>query len=252
MAQFYGKRSQYSVRMAWLGVAGALAYGLIGWWTLYIMLKTNIAHLLDPIFLIVMLIIYAPIFWLILYQYKKEDNEANNFFQGLRGEDAVANDLKKLPEAYSVFSDVLISGKISNIDFVLVGPTGIYAIEVKSHRGAIGFNGSDLIRNGEPLEKDFLRQAKSEALSLHDYLKDELNIDIYVKPVIVFSRARLAFGLKPLNDVFIIQKQWIQKLVNTHPFYRYTVDRKVIEEKLKGLVAIEKPEQAVSAGIVAD
>ena len=102
---------------------------------------------------------------------------------------------------------------------------------------------------GELLEKDFLKQVKSEALSLHNYLKEELKVDIYVKPVIVFSRARLNFGLKPVDDVFIIQKQWIQKLLATHPFYRFPADRKLIEEKLKDLVVIDEPKGIIVEGV---
>ena len=239
MSHFFGKESEYSILRARIALGGALAYALIGGVAFYIALSKNISHIFDPIYLMAIVIVYCPLFWVVYYFYKKEDTEANDFIQGLRGEDVVANSLKKLPEVYSVFADAIIEGKSSNIDFVLVGPTGVYAIEVKSHRGQIGFNGLELTRYGELLEKDFLKQVKSEALSLHNYLKDELKVDIYIKPVIVFSRARLNFGLKPIDDVFIIQKQWIQKLLATHPFYRFPIERKVIEEKLKSLVVFD-------------
>ena len=240
MAKFFGKRSEYLVRMAWLSVVFALAYGLVGWWALYLMLMKNRIHLFEPMALILIAVIYGPLFWVIHHLYKKMDIQATDFFQGLRGENVVAQELKKLPDAYSVFADVVIKPEQGNIDFVLVGPTGIFTIEVKSHKGIIGFNGSELTRSDQVLEKNFLKQSKSQALSLHNFLKEKLGGDIYIKPTIVFSRARITFGLKPLENTYIIQKQWIQKLIASHPFYTFPKGRQQIEELLKTLVVNEQ------------
>ncbi|MDR3642480.1 MAG: nuclease-related domain-containing protein [Candidatus Doudnabacteria bacterium] len=233
MAQFFGSRSKYSLRMAWVSVFGVSAYGLIGLWALYKYFGQLISHISQPGYIVVVLLVFSPIFLLIKNLMAKEDGLAGRFFQGLNGEDAVADELKKLPDAYSVYADVVVKPGQGNIDFVLVGPTGIFTIEVKSHRGIINFNGSELTRHGQLLEKDFLRQAKSEALCLHNFLKEKLGVDIYIKPAIVFSRARITFGLKPLENTYVIQKQWVQKLIASHPFYHFPKDRQQIEELLK-------------------
>src|ERR1051325_10819091 len=56
-----------------------------------------------------------------------------------RARRAVYIELEKLPDTYSVFQDVTVAGRSSeaeifrgNTDFVVVGPTGIYPIEVES------------------------------------------------------------------------------------------------------------------------
>ena len=240
MAQFFGNRSKYSIRMAWVSVVAVLLYALVGLWALYEYFAKLVGHTSQPGYIIISIIVFAPLFWVIKKLIDKEDGMADKFFQGLKGEDVVAYELKKLPDAYSVFADVVIKPEQGNIDFVLVGPTGIFTIEVKSHKGVIGFNGSQLTRYGQLLEKNFLWQSKSQAMSLHNFLKEKLGVEIYIKPTIVFSRAKITFGLKPLENTYIIQKQWIQKLIASHPFYHFPKDRQQIEELLKTLVVNEQ------------
>ncbi len=51
-----------------------------------------------------------------------------------------------------------------NIDRVVIGPPGIFAVETKAHGGVITYDGRQLLHDGRPLEKDFLRQATRGSL----------------------------------------------------------------------------------------
>ncbi len=58
---------------------------------------------------------------------------------GLNGEKRLTNQLAKLPENYDIYTNVFIEwqGKQSELDSVVVGPTGIYVVEMKSMRGRV-------------------------------------------------------------------------------------------------------------------
>jgi hypothetical protein len=93
-------------------------------------------------------------------------------------------------------------------------------IEVKSHSGNITFENGRLLRNGHPFkEKDFIAQVKNEVSGLKHFLKEKIQKDIFVKRVIVFSNkyAKMKFGLNPINNVFVVQKDYLIKLIESLP-----------------------------------
>ncbi len=76
-----------------------------------------------------------------------------------------------------------------NIDHVVVGPAGVFAIETKFRNGS----GEITFRNGEgifvdsfPEEKDSLKQARGNALEVHKIIKENCKLDEWVWPVVVF------------------------------------------------------------------
>jgi hypothetical protein len=109
--------------------------------------------------------------------------------RGWKAEDAVEAELAKLDEGCHVIHDVVI-GERGNIDHIVVSPTGVYAIETKSHAGKVTFDGQQLLLSGRKLEKDFLAQSYAEAMVLKEYLeKVSGGSDYFVTPLIVFTRA---------------------------------------------------------------
>lgn len=102
---------------------------------------------------------------------------------------------------------------------MVVGPTGIHAIEVKNHHGTVGFNGDELTMNQKSFEKDFLRQTMREATSLHDYLISSGITNAFVIPIIVFSHrfAIVRFGIQPIKNVRVIQYRWLIKMITSEP-----------------------------------
>lgn len=158
--------------------------------------------------------------WKFLYK-------AANFRQGLDGEALVAAELKKLPDDYVVIQDVKLPNTKTNIDFVVLGPNGIFAIEVKNHKGNITYGGNQLLRNGYPLEKNFLWQARIESGSLTEYIQANVDRSLYANPILVFSSPNviMKFGSVPINGVVIIKVDWlVEYIVN------FTVAAKVSEQ----------------------
>ncbi|HHT9139002.1 MAG TPA: nuclease-related domain-containing protein [Candidatus Wunengus sp. YC60] len=134
------------------------------------------------------------------------------------GEALVAEELKKLPDEYVVIQDVKIPNTKTNIDFVVLGTNGIFAIEVKSHEGNITYNGQELLRNGYSLKKNFLWQVRFEATSLTEYLHANVDRNLYANALLVFSsfKAKLRFGESPVTGVVIIGRAWLIKHITSH------------------------------------
>ncbi len=60
---------------------------------------------------------------------------------GAEGEIKVSNKLKELEGEYGVINDLSLPDLYGNIDHLVIGPNGIFAIETKNHNGVIACNG---------------------------------------------------------------------------------------------------------------
>ena len=136
----------------------------------------------------------------------------DRFMSGFVGESDIDREFTKIGSSFVYFQDGLDTVR-GNIDKIVVGPTGVWTLEVKSHFGNVSFDSQMLLKNGIPFEKDFLKQAYAEAMVLQDLLKSNLGIDIPVQPAVVFSRLRVRLGLDKYRGVYVIHKAWLGKLL---------------------------------------
>lgn len=108
--------------------------------------------------------------------------------RGERGELRVAEILDELRgSGYRAFHDLVGNG--FNIDHVVVGPAGVFAIETKfrSGSGEIEFrNGEGLFVGGYLEEKDCLHQARGNAFEVNRIIKENCCFDEWVWPIVVF------------------------------------------------------------------
>lgn len=147
------------------------------------------------------LLIFFAVF--IFLRFFKLNNSLNKNERGSDAEKEVSKILGELSDRYTIFHNVLIKPGL-DIDLVLVGPKGVFAIEVKSHKNI----------NSDSWKK-FINQAFAEAKSLKEYLKQN-QIDVYVQSVLVYSRVKINF--KPeYNIVKVINKQDLLRLIDGTP-----------------------------------
>ena len=142
----------------------------------------------------------------------------NKFLSGFEGEKDIEIELKSLGKNFICINGGLDTGR-GNIDKIALGPTGVWILEVKSHKGNITFEGDTLLNWGKPFEKDFLGQAYAEAKTLEDLIRLKLNTEIKVQPVLVFSNkfAKVRLRMKSYKGVYVIGKEWLTKLITeTH------------------------------------
>jgi hypothetical protein len=97
-----------------------------------------------------------------------------NWGKGILGEKMVVETLTPLDNSYVLINDVFLPEGKGNIDHILVGPTGIFAVETKNYRW--------------PYPKRFpIRQVIRNAVSLRYFLKEQIQSDIFVHALLVFA-----------------------------------------------------------------
>ena len=113
---------------------------------------------------------------------------ARRLNRGERGELHVVDVLEELrSEGYKPVHDIVGDG--FNIDHVIVGPGGVFAIETKyrSGKGQITFRNTEGMFVGDRLEeKDCLRQARMSAAAIRDLIHDSCGRREWVTPIVVF------------------------------------------------------------------
>jgi len=179
--------------------------------------------------LIVLLVFWAIGIVLAVFA-ERQSRKVIKYFNGKKAEYNIFFRLLKLSKDFHLLQSLIINGK-SNIDFVVVGPTGIFAIEVKSHKGFIVFNGGELTRGGKPFEKDFLSQTMKGAININGLIKKEIGKDFFVQPILVFSNIyrKLIFKEENINRVFVVSNNSLNRRIykNHFKFSKEEVNRVV-------------------------
>ncbi len=156
-------------------------------------------------------LIISALLLVLLLVYTREMKGAEPWMMGALGEHKIEKVLDQLPPGYVVFPDVIL-GHHGNIDFVVVGPTGVWTVEVKSHEGWVRFNGTILVHGkNKPFEKDFLKQAWSQTISVRGVLNNQLS-GIAVRPVVVFSDAVVRFH-QTARGIYVVERDKLLPLI---------------------------------------
>lgn len=125
-------------------------------------------------------------------------NHARNLYLGHFGERVVAEALEPLKAAgHLVFHDVPAGepGDAFNIDHVIVGPSGVFAIETKTRRQSprgSGFMLHEIIHDGQVLafpwgeDRHGLDQALRQARWLQERIASETGANTPVRPLLTF------------------------------------------------------------------
>lgn len=140
--------------------------------------------------------------------------DLNNFIKGFEGEIDIKMILSKLPSEFHRFYDLNLTN-MGNIDAVVVGPTGVWTIEVKSQTGRVTFENNQLLIKGYPTKDDFLSQAYAESMALSRYVSGKLGQQIRVHPILVFSsrKAHMKFYMNTIKGVNVIGGSWLLRLL---------------------------------------
>lgn len=70
-------------------------------------------------------------------QYRRQAGKRAQLAAGLTGQRLVPDMLAHLPDDYYLISNLALPGRADDIDHMVVGPNGIFALEAKHHRGRI-------------------------------------------------------------------------------------------------------------------
>jgi len=132
------------------------------------------------------------------------DERRHNYLTWGRGAGAeltVGRQLERLGPDYKIINDIN-SGR-GNVDHVCIGPTGIFVIETKAHRGVVSYTNQILI-NGKNLEKDYLAQTQAEVRFVADFLHERLGGTYSVQGILEFPYAKIDASIRgPKENVWI-------------------------------------------------
>lgn len=92
-----------------------------------------------------------------------------SYFKGASGEERVSALLSLLPDGWHIFNDFVAGAH--HIDHVVVGATGVYAVETKNWRGRVTAEKNDLLVDGVLPDRSPIVQAQRQAESLKSALR---------------------------------------------------------------------------------
>lgn len=138
---------------------------------------------------------------------KKRAKDAD---RGAAAEVKVAATMATLPEGFTAFHDLEFTG--FNIDHVVIGTSGIFLVETKSHGGKITAEGNKLLLNGNPTDKDFINQTWSQSYQLKSFLKEHTGKEYQVKPVLCFSKAFVQLR-QAVKGVAVVNAKFLNELL---------------------------------------
>ncbi|MBC7249989.1 MAG: NERD domain-containing protein [Anaerolineae bacterium] len=118
--------------------------------------------------------------------------ERDQYYLGRQGEERTVKALRRcLDGRWTLFCNVVLPGDRGDIDAVLVGPSGVYVLEIKSYNGHFLNRGEGWFRCRGParrqLDKNPSRQAKANAARLSEYLSNITGTEVWVEPRVVWA-----------------------------------------------------------------
>jgi hypothetical protein len=146
--------------------------------------------------LIIVIIFFAGLIWLTSFLTDKTMNriekQKENYRRGEEGENRIVESMGQVLDGnWSLFRNIILPGrKKTDLDAVLVGPSGVWVLEVKTFSGTyrnIGEQWEYRIGNKWKLYgKSPSRQAKNNAVRLSEFFKAD-NISQWVTPAVIWA-----------------------------------------------------------------
>ena len=139
--------------------------------------------------------------------------DPENLRSGILGEEAVADALAVLPSSYWVLHGVPTGH--GDVDHVVIGPTGVFALETKAWDGKFYRSRGQLYCNGKPAEH-VLRQARGAAGQVRELLL-AAGIDEWVEAVVVAARASVSRSPVRFRKSYVISIKDLVGFVTDRP-----------------------------------
>ncbi|MFB9308630.1 nuclease-related domain-containing protein [Agromyces hippuratus] len=139
--------------------------------------------------------------------------DATSWYGGALGELAVGARLQGLNGDWTVLHSVPIGKHDTDIDHVIVGPTGVFTINTKRHPGGRIWLGVHMLMiNGQ--KTDYLRKARAEALQASRRLTAASGAPVTATPIIVLVGAKAITVKQRPADVVVLREEelvrWLQ------------------------------------------
>ena len=134
--------------------------------------------------------------WLMLFVYTRQKIEALEKERAdqpseSQPETAVGRSLEELPDSFRVIHH--LTSRLGNVDHIVVGPTGVFALDVKAWKGIVTSDGNgELLWNQYALDEPVARLFNECVLRIEEKAAADLRAFCpRFQPVLVFTAAKL-------------------------------------------------------------
>ncbi|HBA87179.1 MAG TPA: hypothetical protein DCZ75_04080, partial [Geobacter sp.] len=149
---------------------------------------------------------------------------------GAQGEDATLKVLSTLPDSYFILNQLMIPSAggrsgFSEMDFVVVGPNGLFVIEVKNNNSRIAGSEEDrewvihkVGRRGTPYSshmKNPIKQVKGQIWALTNFLKERRH-KAWIDGIVYFSHPQCQVEVRGTPSVRILQHRGLVDCIVNH------------------------------------
>jgi hypothetical protein len=143
-------------------------------------------------------------------------------------EDAVGRWLERLGGRAHVLRYVDAGGR--SIEYVVVAPSGVFAIRTRGHRGKVTARGGEIVLNGRSLPPDVLATSRTDVTALEGRLS-ALGFAYPVRSLIVFTEAHT--DVRSFSDVTVLPLRWLESFIRQSPGVMSQLESTVVAGALK-------------------
>jgi hypothetical protein len=143
------------------------------------------------------------------WSYRSRSGLRGQLQAGLRGQRRMIEILGLLDDRYYLINNLKLPGRADDVDHIIVGPNGVFAIETKNHRGRIYWQQgqwyqSKISRSGRPQPEDPIRDPTRQLKRNVDYLRSCINYTdpdlsrrtwLWIEGVVVFTHPTVSLDL---------------------------------------------------------
>lgn len=204
-----------------------------------------------PIVLVLCLMFSTIWWWFLLFYAIVVLNAGTIKRSGAKGEDQALKKLKDLPDTYTVFNQLEVPHDKSRrgfieLDFVVVGPNGVFVVEVKNNNSRIVGNVDErewtihkVGRGGTPYTSSMrnpVKQVKSQVWALSEYLKKKGH-RVWIEGCLFFSHDNCSVEMKGQSTVPVLQQIGLASHINNYQPKRWPKEQEKVVESLRALLS---------------
>jgi len=199
-------------------------------------------------------VLVATLFWILVFligrwalrRMDAIDRERMSWRKGTVGEFAIANTLEALPDGYVVVND--LTKTLGNIDHVVIGPTGIYVIDVKNWNGTVKGDGEgELLWNGRPPDKPAIKNMLRAVMDFQNKVKALTEKDYFVRGLIVFPIAYVEADFGSTRQIHCLRDERLIDYIQNKTFAR-TLNGNDIDQIMRATLQLAGMDKRFATG----
>jgi hypothetical protein len=201
------------------------------------------------LWLVIAVALVLLVFWLCnrtMRRVDQHETERMNWRKGAVGEYEVGAELERLSNDYNIFNN-LNTTNFGNFDHIVVGPTGLFAIETKNWKGVIGASGTgELTNDAAQLSTPYVQNFLRRAMKLKDQIIALTDIgDTRVRCVMVFPKACVTARFGSTGNVHCLEIESLRDYI-TNEKYSQRISSAKLDRYLRAVQAIAAMDEEFS------